>query len=185
MHELAECSMRHHLYPQKYFFEPYDHREQIYKVPFLDDNFLNSLFPYCSYNPTYARPHEVIRYKGAEEVFARHIHVYPCDCSWQKRMLSPDVRLRNYCLSEQVSVDVVLSVHCFMIGGDETLTHNYTHTHIYTHTRTHTRTHTHTHTHIPYTDTHTHTHARTHKQTHTNTQTHTLYAMSCKQGSFV
>ena len=117
MHELSDCSMGHHLYLQKYFFEPYDHREQIYKVPFLDEYFLRFLFPYCSYNPTYARPHNVTRYKGAEEVFARNIHVYPCDCSWQKRMLIEDVRLKNYCLTEQVSVDVVLSVHCFMIGG--------------------------------------------------------------------
>ena len=150
MHELAECSMSHHLYPQKYFFEPYDHREQIYKVPFLDDNFLHSLFPYCSYNPTYARPHDVVQYQGVFEVFDHHTHVYPCDCSWQDQQdLSYDTKLlKDYCLSEQVCVRVVVVCVHFMLGWCNL------NLQLCIHTRAHTHTHTHTHAH-KHTDTHT------------------------------
>ena len=143
MHELAECSMRHHLYPQKYFFEPYDHREQIYKVPFLDDNFLHSLFPYCSYNPTYARPHDVVQYQGVFEVFDHHTHVYPCDCSWQDQQdLSYDTKLlKDYCLSEQVCVHVVVMCVHFMLGCCNLNLQLCTHTQTHAHTQTHRHTH--------------------------------------------
>ena len=128
--------------PQKYFFEPYDHREQIYKVPFLDEHFLRFLFPYCLYNPTYAKPHNVTRYKGVEEVFGHHIYVYPCDCSWQQRMLNYDVLLQNYCLSEQVSLHVVFGCaapHHTLFDVPDSNLKLHTRTHTHTHARTHTQ----------------------------------------------
>ena len=173
--------------PQKYFFEPYDHREQIYKVPFLDEHFLRFLFPYCLYNPTYARPHNVTRYKGVEEVFGHHIYVYPCDCSWQQRMLNYDVLLQNYCLSEQVSLHVVFGCaaphHTLFDVPDSNLKlHTHAHAHTHTHTRAHTHAHTRTHTH-----THAHTHAHTHTHTHTHmcVRTHTKYTMCVHAGNRV
>ena len=85
---------------QKYFFDPYDNREQQFAVPFLDNSFLQDLFPYCLYEPTYGLPHDVPRYHGVLEV--QMLHIYPCDCSWQQRTYTFDPFSENLCLSDEV-----------------------------------------------------------------------------------
>ena len=88
------------VFVQKYLFEPYDNREQLFDVPFLNDSFLQGLFPYCQYRPSYGLPHDVPHYHGVLEVPL--LQVYPCDCSWQERTYFFDSFSQNLCLSDEV-----------------------------------------------------------------------------------
>lgn len=90
---------------KKYFFDPYDNREDFYKVPFLEESYLIDLLPYCDYKPSYARPHKVVKFEGVMEV--EMVYVYPCDCSLQEKILRYDPLTGNLCLSKKEADNLI------------------------------------------------------------------------------